>query len=417
MLKTTWMLLVAAFATTAYAQGTDCDSIVVDNAQVMKGAGARVENAAQKLINAGADVRIRTFNTMDGAANLDRFEKSIEAVCPSWTAPDGGMKNNLVVLMVAVKERKVGYYYGSQWGSVLSSRWTMIESNFMKPRFRDRDYVGGFVNSLDETTRLIEARTQAVVVVPSSPTPIEPPADLSGLWVVLGCLLVVVVVGALGWFVYNLIVQRNQVREERLRARQRAIIAQQGVASLMVQLDQDFSAFEADCSDKQRISKVKDILASASESFNRLNQMTSASPQSEVLSQSQYLEIAEPYESLLNDLKSAQRLMRNSSANSLPDLATATPDELEKRYQERHSRQRHSGRYSAPSPTYHETVVDHSTTIFAPVTYVPSVPSPQVEMAQTEPSSPSFDSSSPSIGGSADFGSSLSDSGGGSSDF
>jgi uncharacterized membrane protein YgcG len=438
--------LLVAFATVAaipalYGQSA-CDALVEDGAHVFDGDQAKVEAAANALVNMGVDVRVRTFESLGRASSLERLERSIEARCPSWTAPDGGRKNNLVVLMVAAKDRKTGLYYGSQWRRPLESQWTRIQADEMNPRFRDRDFAGGFASGLDEIRRVIDAATHTpiggsspVVVMPQAP---QAPTDYSGLWKILGWLLGLTTFGALIWFILRVAGTRSREHEERAGAKQRAVIAQQGVSTLISKLNPNFPAFEAITADKKRVEKVKSLLDGASESFSRLKQSNVGDPDQD-LSAAQYLAIAKEYEGLLDDLKEANFLIENTSGEYRPSQSTARSSDVPRPgngQRQRHDPVRPSHQ---PMPTRtnvgsidRRPAVDNSTTVFAPViisepersereVYNPPVIETPSRSSDDDGGSTSFGSSSSgdsdSGGGSSDWGSSSSDSGGSSSDF
>src|SRR5690349_16897036 len=107
------VLLLAV--TSMYGQtGLNCDAQIDDGAHVFGSNLEKVQGAAGQLVNQGAEVRIRTVETLT-EPTLERMERSLVKSCGSWQALDGGQKNNLVVLMVATKSRKSGIYYGRQW--------------------------------------------------------------------------------------------------------------------------------------------------------------------------------------------------------------------------------------------------------------------------------------------------------------
>ena len=121
------LIPVASFAFIMLAAGharadTFCDDRVVDDTGVLGNAGlAKVQQAADKLADAGADVRVRVIRSLGGQGNMDMFFESALRRCPSWQAPGGGRKNNLqATILMPVKKpdgsfgAKVGLYHGDQ---------------------------------------------------------------------------------------------------------------------------------------------------------------------------------------------------------------------------------------------------------------------------------------------------------------
>ncbi len=240
----------------ASARAQNCDLTVVDEAGVFGSGAARVEAAAQELTAAGAEVRVRVIRTFGSAGSLDRYEAAMEKSCLSWQAVDGGTKNNLIALFVAVGDRKTGLYYGSLWKRSLDTRWTAIQTDEMNPRFRDGDFAGGITAGLKEITQVVTARTHTYTPPAESPVPTTvvntKPADLTGLWIVLGS---VVGVGALTLLIVF------AVRLMRARARRRA--AQQKAQ----QLKNACSAKILEQSDAMPIleAKIKSVAAKVSD--------------------------------------------------------------------------------------------------------------------------------------------------------
>ncbi|MBI4285819.1 MAG: TPM domain-containing protein [Chloroflexi bacterium] len=202
-----------------------CDQLVADEADVFKNRIGEVEAATKRLENLGADIRVRTIKTFGAAGNLDRYEYELEQHCPSWTAPDGTRKNNLIVLIISLEEQKTGLYYGSLWEGALGEHWTRIQTEIMNPRFRQGDFAGGFIAGLGEIQELLERQLkgQATSQAPAG----QAPSGQSSWWIVL--LAVVVIFGSLAGLL--LLRSYRKATERRLAARQKARLAKQGAAS------------------------------------------------------------------------------------------------------------------------------------------------------------------------------------------
>jgi uncharacterized membrane protein YgcG len=204
----------------AAAAGT-CDEVVVDGAGVFKDQLAQIQSRANTVANLGADVRIRTVASIGTAATLDSYERGVERGCPSWQASDGGRKNNLIVLMVAIEQRTTGLYYGGQWESALGSSWPRIQGDLMNPRFRDGDFAGGVNAGLQEIYRVVDLQLHpqnAPAAQPHVQPAASPSADYSGLGRAVAILLVLALVlgGA------ALLLPRRQGGAAHCRQRERA---------------------------------------------------------------------------------------------------------------------------------------------------------------------------------------------------
>lgn len=275
---------------------SSCDAIVVDEVNVFKSRIEEVRAQAQALMNnSGAEVRVRTIQSYGSQENLDTYTKALGRSCPSWWT-SGDFKNNMVILIISIKERQTGVYAGSQWANPLGGPTIpRIRNDIMGTRFANGDFVGGFVEGMKEIDRLlngylhpappVQAQPPVVVVVPTSqPVPVQPvqpaqPVDLSGLWRVL---LIIVVVGAGGgvvFVVYRVVVGVTTANNRRRAAQQKALVARQAVASRItdwqetsqqVQLGIETLAGQADEENetfKANLAKAQSLVDRAAEQF------------------------------------------------------------------------------------------------------------------------------------------------------
>lgn len=382
-----------------------CDLAVVDDARVLD--IAQVTAAAQALDAAGADVRVRTYTSLGSWATIDRLKDFTQAQCPSWQASDGGMKNNLVVLAVAVTDHKVGLYYGSLWKPILDSRWNRVQSEQMKPRFRDRDFTGGFAAGMKSIQGLIAAADSPITS--ATPVIVQPaaPTDFSGLWQVMRWSLGLVALGVATWGLFALLVGRRKKRESASASRQGAIIAQQEVVGLITNIGANLPSWEIVTTDKARVSKATTLFNGASSRYSTLKQSSSVDPDQDGLTTGQYESIRQSYEGLLNDLREADYLMTHvgdpprASRPAFPARRTQAP---------------------TPKPAASASSVPPSSSNTNTMIFVDSErsdPGPSYHSTPSKSesggsSSWGVDVSSSSSGGSSDWGSSSSDSGGSS---
>ena len=378
------ILAFLAFAGIAFAQ--QCDSAYPKT--------PALDLSINSLVAVGADVRVQVIERMN-APTLDAYERMVEQACPSWRAPDGGRKNNLIVVIVSIKDRKTGIYFGSQWRA-LESQWPRVQSSLMAPRFREGDYAGGVSAGLLEIGHLIQDadvwKSGRPVVVQQAATA---PTDFSGLWTVFLC---IVLIGG-GIFLVVIVIkelaQRRKAREEITGAQQSALIAQQEATDAILA--------GSGREDEQYRNAVK--------SYGQMGSGTGAlDPKIKGLTAPQYRAIADRYREVIDQ---ASQPKKTNPAPHLESILGSTP------------RRSRASAKSQPPPVVHNTNTvihehyDHGTMpIFIPTSpSVVYVPEPSSYTPPEHHSSPAPDPS-PSYGGSSDWGSSSSSSdSGGSSDF
>lgn len=222
-----------------YAQ--DCDSLVVDGAGVFGGKIDSVVEAAKKVQNLGAEVRVRTFFK---GSQLEFVQEELERSCQSWRAIDGGTRNNLISIMMSLDDAQFGFFVGSQWANSLNrSKQNQIENDYVFPRLRDEDFSGAFVAGLGQVARVIEAQVSGSVV-PSNISPVvvnTTPTDLTGLWWVLaGVLFIGAIVGLV--VIYN---SRKKEEEKRRAAQQKALMAKRAVSAAINNVSDNLPKLEA----------------------------------------------------------------------------------------------------------------------------------------------------------------------------
>ncbi|MEK7266287.1 MAG: TPM domain-containing protein, partial [Pseudomonadota bacterium] len=225
-------------AAPAWAQ--NCDTMVVDEAGRLGASGvATVEAAGNRLVNAGADVRVRVIPSASAVGNLDQYMARLQAECASWRAADGGRKNNLLVILLSM-DRQSGVFFGEQYRSALDDRTATIRTGSMNPRFRDGDFAGGLAAGLDASGRFIAAaaappvNTTTPVIVQTQPSQ---PTDLTGLWSVLMWGLGLIALGALAY----LVVVLSRARAKRRAAQQKAQAVRSSCSNRITELDDPIS--------------------------------------------------------------------------------------------------------------------------------------------------------------------------------
>ena len=261
MRKSVILLLMAAgmVLSTSVTFSRDCDATVVDEAGVLGSKAGSVERAAADLVAVGADVRVLVVSSFGSAGNLDVYKEQVQRSCSSWQAPDGDIKNNMVVIVVAINEKKAGIYGGSLWEEEFGSHTDQIRSEEMGPYFRQNDWAGGLTASLKRITQYIQeyrtaSRSTGVgTVIVQTPAVPSKPVDLTGLWWMVGILIFLGVIAAI---VYAILQQRKEA-EARRTAQQRALASKAQCARALSALREpmDFhesviDALASKCSDE-----------------------------------------------------------------------------------------------------------------------------------------------------------------------
>lgn len=235
-----WMLAIIGLCISVQAEDLQ-GPLVVDHANVFKGSIHEVERAAQELESVGADVHVWTIPSYSGKASSlkEYFEKLLLPKFPAWQSSNGGKKNNLVVMMISLKEKKTGLYYGEEWSRVLKPNWVRIQTDFMNPHFPRGEFAEGFVAGLGEVRDLIydhfhpkavspqTAPAQPIIINQSAPSK---PVDLSGLWAVLKGILIIAVVFTICAFCFLYFRNRRKEREKKQEAQQRAKIQKTSIS-------------------------------------------------------------------------------------------------------------------------------------------------------------------------------------------
>jgi uncharacterized membrane protein YgcG len=136
-------------------QAQQCSTVVVDESGVLKGQEATVELAAKPLQEMGAEVRVRTLQSMQGSPNLDHFVQTLVGQCPSWQNSVGSRKGNLLLFVQTKQEKAAGIYSGLEFKQPVDANYVRIIADHMKPKFRQDDHTGAMVAGLNETHRVV----------------------------------------------------------------------------------------------------------------------------------------------------------------------------------------------------------------------------------------------------------------------
>lgn len=337
------VLVSVFFFSGAPAVASDCDSVVLDTAQLFGDDLKKVENAANELIKAGANVRVVTSkNYTSEASTLDDFKGRLQARCPSWRSADGGMRNNLIVFMIDRENRDVGVYYGDEWVQAFQNNAVAhINSNIMGPRFRDGDFAGGFANGISYVETLV--RSQLTPSTSRAPTTVihQEAADNSGFISVLWVLVLLGAAGALLVFGMRFMQARRTAREQLEAALQKAQMAKTSCATAINSYDtavleakihavkqlisdDDFNAL------KRELDAVQRSHAARSAEFSELETVAGSDLNSGDQSKEAYATIGNKYEQLQKEFATIRRSLTDleSKAESVKALAADAPKKI-----------------------------------------------------------------------------------------
>jgi uncharacterized membrane protein YgcG len=236
----------------------------------------------------GADVKVLVFPTIS-YPTLDFLRDKILRDCQTWQSPRGGMKNNLIAIMVSLSPRRDAIYFGDQWKPMLDSQYGRIRSQVMEPRFRENNISGGIDAGLKEIARVIVMPANA-----GAPLVVNQPTDLSGLWRFLEFLLYAVGAFTALWYIAKIISKKNRERDDRTGAQQGALIAQQEATSLVA--ESSSWGLEGD---------PKKVLDAAIESYSQLG-YGAMDPQRNGLTAQQYKAIESRYREAIQKIEAAK---------------------------------------------------------------------------------------------------------------
>ncbi len=130
---------------------TGCDAPILDETtDKVLSDRSKLQPAMDKLMEAGADVRIRAFQTAP-YGSLETYRHQQIDSCDSWGK--GDMKPNLIVIVFSM-DRQSSILYGDGYASTVGKHAEDLRLE-MGRYFRQGDFDGGVTATLDSTTGLI----------------------------------------------------------------------------------------------------------------------------------------------------------------------------------------------------------------------------------------------------------------------
>lgn len=196
--------------------GTPCELVIYDEVGALDGKWFVVESAVRALEARGAEVRVAIFESLRGADTLDALKASWQKRCGRWRAVNGGMKNNLVIFMMTMRDKKLALFYGDLLKSELDATARAILSQKVRPKFGDGDFAGGIAAGLTAAAAAITPSSGSANTLPPSGGTSTGSSVM--LWILGGLLVTGLLV-----FAVILILRSRKREEERQIARRKAI--------------------------------------------------------------------------------------------------------------------------------------------------------------------------------------------------
>jgi uncharacterized membrane protein YgcG len=363
--KRFWIGFLLLAAVSAFAQ--DCDKTVVDGAGVLGGKTSEVAAKAQMIVAQSGDVRVVTLGNLPGT--LEQYVQQRKEACPSWQNTSGGVKSNLVVLVVAPAARKFGVFFGTGWDGALKDSVPNIKSQFMAPAFRDGDWARGLIQGEEQVGNRLKAFNEAALH-PQQTTVENDAADLNGLWTVLGWTLGVTLLVSLGVMLYRVRKRREAERQEIEAAQQEAQQTSAAVADKLSKINVSLAQRKALDEDVTATQRAVDLIA---EQYARYANTLSCSPSTEGLSARQYEGMTGMYQRLSDSLDRVDK--------KGPEVVATGPTKHSKwkTIRSRHQHETAPAPSSIPQPVSYSnttTIIDNSGPGYVPIPVIIEEPAP-----------------------------------------
>lgn len=296
------MVLAVSFVSVSYGQS--CDAVVSDNANILGSGLADVQKAGTSLIDQGVDPHFIT--TSAASSSLEQQVASLKTTCSNWQSPNHGVKANILVFMVAPKERKMAIFYGPGYGAALEGQTDRIKRDFMAPRFKGGDWAGGFVAAAQAVNGRIKASLdESNKPVTYTNTTTNQATDFHGLWVffwIVGGLLFGIVV-----LIVYFAIKRS--KDDADKAQQDAIAARGRVVDLLSTVQDSLTEYSDLTIAPLNVRTAASLYDRASAEFSKLAGSIAGDPSEMGLGEATYSSLQETYERLEGKLSRAVNLI------------------------------------------------------------------------------------------------------------
>ena len=307
------VLWVGFFLFTGQAIADKCKDTVVDEVSAFSEADrTTIDKAINKLVLRGADVRVQVLSSFHNTSSIDEYKMMFQGNCKYWQSPDGGMKNNLILLLVVPKKQVTGIYIGEQWRRYLENDKASIKRD-MDGRFRDGKLAEGILVGLKNIDVLLSvdlASAKKPIVINNNT-----PADMSGLWSFFKWLLFIVALVIGGWFALRVHSRRTESRaaqREAMTERAKCVQAINGYTTPLALLKSKITTSEIEPNWSSRLNHsftdVETAFTMASAAFKALDRSAN-NPETPRLSAQEYKDMALRYLDVFRKFESAQGKM------------------------------------------------------------------------------------------------------------
>lgn len=136
----------------------DCTSLVVDQAEMLGRDISGIHAELSKLHMQGAKAYVRTFRSFGNAGSVANFSRQLAGQCEEWNKGPGLYADNLILLVITEKERKLNIALGSNYNSSVRPRSGAIQAQSITPHFKAKRFSDGVVVGLREIHAYVAPR-------------------------------------------------------------------------------------------------------------------------------------------------------------------------------------------------------------------------------------------------------------------
>lgn len=243
------MLLVIAMTVPVNMPAQSCQTLVTFDSTNTLQTNLPLVKAGLALVDEGILPHIVVIDSMSSYGNtLIAVEKSFEKRCPDWVGPNGVRKENLLVFIVSVQDRKKNVFFGGALDDAFQDKEAVraLFNHAAKPAFRNADWAGGTAQALyDFKGKIVVYHDQNPNPLVATTTTIKQVADPHGFYVFFYWLLFLSATGVIAWILFRWPALRHEEHTHRTSARFFAIQARDrgGSSSYKARFTQDAQQF------------------------------------------------------------------------------------------------------------------------------------------------------------------------------
>lgn len=212
------------FTTPIIAAPTEsrCNLTVNDGAKVLTtNQMSSVTSAAKKLEASALGSEVRVVTVSKDSNNLE--ELAYQQCGALWFTNSSTLQPNIILLMVkpftpGKQNGKSFVAAGSRYPEIASQTQSVIAA--MKPQFQSKDYAGGLITGLQYMQQL--AQSNGENSQGGTHDRVNKPADLTSLWIILGTIVILGILGILTSFIIQTRRAKKQENEAKRVAQQDA---------------------------------------------------------------------------------------------------------------------------------------------------------------------------------------------------